>query len=213
MSILILIILTISLMVFANAFYVATEFATVSARKTRISQMAGEDNRLAKMLMPIVEDRQALDNYIAACQVGITVSSLVLGAYGQNTVAAMLAPLLARLGNFADARISDTLADVVPGYDDQYRVTSPVGSFAAYPPGFHDLGGNVAEWVQDFYAVYPGESERLVKDPAGPASGKHHVVRGSSWRHGNITELRLTYRDYSRKARNDVGFRIARYAD
>jgi CBS domain containing-hemolysin-like protein len=96
-------ILTITLMVFANAFYVATEFATVSARKTRISQMAGEDNRLAKILMPIVEDRQALDNYIAACQVGITVSSLVLGAYGQNTVAAMLAPLLTRWGNLADA--------------------------------------------------------------------------------------------------------------
>ncbi|MFC1975876.1 hemolysin family protein [Chloroflexota bacterium] len=103
MSALILIILTITLMVFANAFYVAAEFATVSARKTRINQMAGQDNRLAKTLMPIVEDRQALDNYIAACQVGITVSSLVLGAYGQNTVAVMLAPLLARLGNLADA--------------------------------------------------------------------------------------------------------------
>ena len=116
-------------------------------------------------------------------------------------------------GNFADARISDTLADVVPGYDDRYRATAPVGSFRAWPTGFHDLGGNVAEWVQDYYAVYPGESERLVKDPLGPSTGQHHVVRGSSWRHGNITELRLTYRDYSRKARNDVGFRLARYAD
>jgi len=117
------------------------------------------------------------------------------------------------VGNFADAQISDTLADVVPGYDDRYRVTAPVGSFAAYPAGFRDLGGNVAEWSNDFYAVYPGESERLVKDPAGPVSGEHHVVRGSSWRHGNITELRLSYRDYSREARSDLGFRIARYAE
>ena len=122
-------------------------------------------------------------------------------------------PPTAVVGNFADAQISDTLADVVPGYDDHYRGTAPAGSFAAFPAGFHDLGGNVAEWSNDFYAVYPGESERLVKDPVGPVSGEHYVVRGSSWRHGNITELRLSYRDYSREARSDLGFRIARYAE
>jgi formylglycine-generating enzyme required for sulfatase activity len=116
-------------------------------------------------------------------------------------------------GNFADARIDDVLADVVPGYDDGYRVTAPVGSFAAQPPGFHDLGGNVAEWTHDFYAVYPGEAERLVTDPAGPPAGEHHVVRDSSWRLGSITELRYSYRDYSRTPRNDLGFRIARYAE
>ena len=102
MSVLIIIVITITLMVFANALYVGAEFATVSARKTRINRMASEGNRLAKLLLPIVEDRQALDNYIAACQVGITVSSLVLGAYGQSTVATMLAPLLTRLGNLAE---------------------------------------------------------------------------------------------------------------
>lgn len=122
-------------------------------------------------------------------------------------------PPTAVVGNFADAEISDTLADVVPGYDDRYRGTAPVGSFTAYPAGFHDLGGNVAEWSNDLYAVYPGESDHLVKDPAGPGSGEHHVVRGSSWRHGNITELRLSYRDYSREPRSDLGFRIARYAE
>jgi hypothetical protein len=39
------------------------------------------------------------------------------------------------------------------------------------------------------------------------------VVRGSSWRHGNITELRLSYRDYSREPRADLGFRLARYVE
>ncbi len=116
-------------------------------------------------------------------------------------------------GNFADRRISDTLADVVPGYDDGYRVTAPAGSFTARPAGFHDLGGNVAEWTGDYYAIYPGEAEQLVLDPTGPSSGDHHVVRGSSWRHGSITELRLSYRDYSRSPRDDLGFRIARYAE
>jgi CBS domain containing-hemolysin-like protein len=102
MSTLIAIIATITLMVFANALYVAAEFATVSARKTRISQISSSGSRLARLLLPFVEDRQALDNYIAACQVGITISSLVLGAYGQNTVATRLAPLLAGLGNMAE---------------------------------------------------------------------------------------------------------------
>lgn len=117
------------------------------------------------------------------------------------------------IGNYADAQISDTLADVVPGYDDSYRGTSPVGKFASRPEGFYDLGGNVAEWTNDYYGVYPGKASKLVVDPQGPTTGEHHVVKDASWRHGNITELRLSYRDYSRVGRNDLGFRIARYAE
>jgi len=115
-------------------------------------------------------------------------------------------------GNFADARLADTLATVAAAYDDGYRATAPVGKFPANPAGFHDLGGNVAEWINDYYAVYPGEASQVVKDPTGPATGDHHVVRDSSWRQGSISELRLSYRDYSRGPRNDLGFRIARYA-
>lgn len=117
------------------------------------------------------------------------------------------------VANFADARIGDTLAQTLPDYDDQFRVSAPVGSFPAWPPGFYDLTGNAAEWTSDYYAVYPGQADRLVKDPLGPESGEHHVVRGSSWRHGNITELRLSYRDYSREPRADLGFRLARYLE
>ena len=113
MSTLIFVIITITLMVSANALYVAAEFATVSARKTRLTQMAGSGNRLAAMLLPYVEDHKALDNYIAACQVGITVSSLVLGAYGQSTVATLLAPILAKLGNLAEPVAFSISATVV----------------------------------------------------------------------------------------------------
>jgi formylglycine-generating enzyme required for sulfatase activity len=116
------------------------------------------------------------------------------------------------VGNFADASIADTLANTVPDYNDGYRVSAPVASFTARPGGFYDLGGNVAEWMHDYYSVYPGQADRPATDPSGPASGDHHVIRGSSWRHGGISELRLSYRDYSRVARPDLGFRIARYA-
>ena len=120
----ILIIATVALMIFFNALYVAAEFATVSARRTRISQLAGQGNRMAQLLLPIMEDSQALDNYVAACQVGITISSLVVGAYGQNVIAARLVgplaavmdwlgPLLARWGIGSTTAVTEAAAESV----------------------------------------------------------------------------------------------------
>lgn len=94
---LLLIVLIVALMVGVNALYVAGEFAVVSARKARIVQAANRGSRAAKALLPVMEDPHRLDNYIAASQVGITLSSIVLGIYGQRQVTPLLAPLLARL--------------------------------------------------------------------------------------------------------------------
>jgi formylglycine-generating enzyme required for sulfatase activity len=116
-------------------------------------------------------------------------------------------------GNFADSSASALLPNTLSDYGDGYLVAAPVGSFAPTGPGFFDLGGNVSEWCEDFYDVYPNAASTLVIDPKGPATGRHHVVRGSSWRHAGVSELRLSYRDYSEKTRNDLGFRIVRYAD
>lgn len=84
-------------MIFFNSLYVAAEFATVSSRRTKISQMAGQGNRMAQALLPFIEDRKTLDRYVAACQIGITISSLVLGAYGQNVIATAITPTIAAL--------------------------------------------------------------------------------------------------------------------
>lgn len=86
-----------ALMIGVNALYVAGEFGAVSARKSRIAQMAQEGNRLAKLLLPILEDHHKLDSYIAASQVGITLSSVVLGIYAQRNIAPLIAPLVARI--------------------------------------------------------------------------------------------------------------------
>ncbi|MBI1880904.1 MAG: HlyC/CorC family transporter [Chloroflexi bacterium] len=101
----IVMIVVITLMVLATSLYVAAEFATVSARRTRINQMAGSGNRLARQLLPFMVDSKALDHYVAACQVGITISSLVLGAYGQNTVAMALTPLLVNLTSLNEVTV------------------------------------------------------------------------------------------------------------
>jgi formylglycine-generating enzyme required for sulfatase activity len=71
----------------------------------------------------------------------------------------------------------------------------------------------VSEWCHDYYDAFVGSQNKVRRDPAGPRRGEFHVVRGSSWRHGSITELRLSYRDYTKSPRNDLGFRIARYVN
>ncbi len=55
--------------------------------------------------------------------------------------------------------------------------------------------------------------KRDARDPLGPDTGDYHVIRGSSWMNGTITELRLTFRDYGTDGRPDLGFRIARFAE
>ena len=92
--VLVAIVAALAFLIFVNGLYVAAEFATVSSRRTRVNQMASGGNRFARMLLPIVEDSQMLDKYVAACQLGITASSLVLGAFGTNVIASrLIAPL------------------------------------------------------------------------------------------------------------------------
>ncbi len=116
-------------------------------------------------------------------------------------------------GNYADGDAAGHLPVTIKGYRDGYGFSAPVGRFPPNKAGIHDIGGNVAEWCHDFYDVYTGGTERVPRDPLGPATGRYHVVRGASWRHGSVTELRLSYRDYAEKPRNDIGFRFVRYAN
>lgn len=82
------------LLVLATALYVAAEFAIVGARVDPIEQYAQRGSRSAARLLPIVRDSAELDRYIAACQIGITISSLVLGAFGQATIGMALGTTL-----------------------------------------------------------------------------------------------------------------------
>ena len=116
-------------------------------------------------------------------------------------------------GNYADKTAEYLVADSLESYDDGYAASAPTGTYKANPLGLFDLGGNVAEWMHDYYSFGPESTSETAKDPTGPAQGKYHVIRGSSWKHASISEMRLSYRDYADEARSDVGFRIARYAE
>jgi formylglycine-generating enzyme required for sulfatase activity len=114
--------------------------------------------------------------------------------------------------NIADLSTKDLLPAYLGNYDDDYPITAPVSSFKANALGLFDLGGNVAEWCHDYYSIYSYSPSALYQDPTGTEQGKHHLVRGSSWRQSSISVLRCAYRDYSSDKRNDLGFRICRYA-
>ncbi len=116
-------------------------------------------------------------------------------------------------GNFADRNAAPLVGLVQVSYDDGYAATAPVGSFQPNQKEIYDLAGNVSEWINDFYDITTGLSVKADVDPLGPSEGDFHVIRGSSWAHGNITELRLSFRDYGEDKRNDVGFRIARFVE
>lgn len=81
-----------------NALYVAAEFATVGSRKSRIQALAQDGNRSAATLFEIVRDPLALDDYVATCQVGITLSSLVAGAFGQARLTPLFEPFFGSAG-------------------------------------------------------------------------------------------------------------------
>jgi putative hemolysin len=84
--------LVVALLVLVNGLYVAAEFGAVGVRRSRIRELADDGDLLSLQLLPVLEDGRLLDRYIAGCQIGITLSSLVLGAYGQAGIAIRLAP-------------------------------------------------------------------------------------------------------------------------
>jgi CBS domain containing-hemolysin-like protein len=73
-----------------TAFFVASEFAIVKIRTTRIDQLIAEGNPRAIVARKVVGN---LDEYLSACQLGITITALGLGMLGEPTVKLMLAPL------------------------------------------------------------------------------------------------------------------------
>jgi len=113
------------------------------------------------------------------------------------------------LANFCDRNCADSSRDA--SYDDGFAETAPVG---AYPAGASwagalDMGGNVWEWVNDWYdGDYYENSPAL--NPPGPAATEVKVVRGGSWLNTART-LRTADRlvDFPDRSRPNFGFRCA----
>lgn len=92
-------ILAVLALVFANGFFVAAEFSLVAVRRSRVAQLVAAGHKNAKPLERAVD---RLDTFLAACQLGITISSLGLGWIGEPALAHLIEPLLiSTLGDFS----------------------------------------------------------------------------------------------------------------
>lgn len=97
----------IAFLLFSNGFFVASEFAMVKVRKTRIEQLVNEGNFNAKLALEALKD---LDKFIAAVQLGVTISSIGLGWVGEDTLARIIEPLFVFLPGISQTIATHTLA-------------------------------------------------------------------------------------------------------
>jgi CBS domain containing-hemolysin-like protein len=105
--------LVIFILIAFNALYVLSEFSTVSSRRSRLAHLADEGSQFADTILKIVEDPKKLDGYVATCQVGITISSLVLGFYGQAQLTSIISPVFSGLGNISSATATSISATLI----------------------------------------------------------------------------------------------------
>ena len=80
------------ILLLTNAFFVASEFALVRVRKTRLTQLANEGNSNAKIALKAVDEKE-IDKYLAATQLGITLASLGLGWVGEAALVKLILPI------------------------------------------------------------------------------------------------------------------------
>ena len=98
------------ILVLANAFFVAAEFALVGARKTRLDELARAGDGKARLARRAV---QSLDRYISATQLGITLASLGLGWIGEPALASLIDGIFTWLPAPASAIATHTVASIV----------------------------------------------------------------------------------------------------
>lgn len=97
----------IAFLLFSNGFFVASEFAMVKVRKTRIEQLVNEGNHNAKIALEAIKD---LDKFIAAVQLGVTISSIGLGWVGEGTLAHLIEPVFAYLPGISQTIATHTVS-------------------------------------------------------------------------------------------------------
>lgn len=193
------------LLLAANAFYVAAEFALVKSRGFRIDAVAEEGGFGGKLLQKMMGNIEA---YLACCQLGITMASLGLGWVGEPTVASLLKPVLEPLhmpeqalhftsflvGFLVFSSLHIVLGEQVPKTL-AIREPTPVAQWIAYPLHISFIIFYPLNWLLN-------ESSRRILHVLGVKEASHHeVLTGTeleglvevSAEHGNVEEGQAEY--------------------
>lgn len=122
-------------------------------------------------------------------------------------------PPPAGAGNLPGQEAVTEMTKVLEGWSDDYVVVAPPAKFRANAFGIFDMTGNVSEWMHDAYVSF--EVNAGGTDPTGPngATGARKVIKGSNWRTTVFADLRAAWREGADSPSQDVGFRVARYAE
>ncbi len=97
-------------LIFANGFFVAAEFALVRARRSKLEELGEEGDRRARLVVTQLDD---LSEYLSACQFGITLASLGIGFLGEPAIATLLEPTLEGFAHAAAAPIAIAIAYIL----------------------------------------------------------------------------------------------------
>jgi CBS domain containing-hemolysin-like protein len=101
-----LLLVALLLLVFANGFFVAAEFALVRSRRARLEALAKDNPRYERVLKQVDD----MSEYLSACQFGITLASLGIGFLGEAALAKLVEPIFGRLSHGAAIAISIAIA-------------------------------------------------------------------------------------------------------
>ena len=116
-----------------------------------------------------------------------------------------------QVGNLAGFETRSALQSYITDYGDSHKDLAPVGSYRRNFNGIHDLAGNAAEWVFDYFgSTYEGWDTSLT-DPMGPSRGIDRIVKGANFKTTKLREAAINFRRSVGYKDETVGFRIARW--
>jgi CBS domain containing-hemolysin-like protein len=98
------------LFVLVNGIFVGAEFALIATPRTSLEHRASQGSRFAKRMLAVLESPARQDRYIATAQLGITLSSLALGMYGEHALADLVEPFLGDIPYAGDAALAGLLS-------------------------------------------------------------------------------------------------------
>ncbi|WP_163654460.1 hemolysin family protein [Listeria sp. PSOL-1] len=198
--------LIIALLIGVSAFFVATEFAIVKMRPSRLDQLISEGNKRANLARHIYNH---LNAYLSACQLGITISSLGLGWLGESTVEAALHPLFAllKIPNSAVTLISFIIAFIIITF--LHVVVGELVPKTLAIDKTESVALTVARPLHLFYKVmFPfiwllNESSVLISKAFGLEPATEHeiahteeelkIIVGESYKSGEINQSEFSY--------------------